>query len=409
MLNYFQQTFQIHDEPKETQRLPSTKLIDEKSQHLDNQEVELTKKFISDNKYEGAIPITISNLSKHSVVDINIKPELPMIGDTANNTETHIIEGNSKHIDRIVMEAKERLLRLERESEQLDHSFQNYLQRQNSEKSKIKRDVNKIWESYEFGREILSKKIVNSNPKKNFVINITENADDMMRNTDRQYQENNVMGLVEGITKNMDISFENPFKNFDPEVYLLKAKQERTKRYSLPEKNDFNDNRIEKYLTITESIKIDPELKTTDRKNHHFLEMADTIVQNKIPVDGVISTEIENRNKSLEMKQQINVIMPKDYIHDEIRNKSPAIQQQINVISPKENFDIDTIKVSPEIQPQINVILTQDNSDDEIRKRSPEIQKQLSVVLPQDSTDDDDNIIISTGTQSNSVSDDFWK
>lgn len=141
---------------------------------------------------------------------------------------------------------------LENESEQLDLSFQKYLRKQDEEKRKLNNSVNKIWENYNFKKQILNQTPNISGAPSTFNRNYVEQNlqfKNMNTHFDRRNVHSDNMIPIDDVAVNVesqcsliDNNFENPYKMITVEDILLTKSNpfdlnEKVPNQKRPEKN----------------------------------------------------------------------------------------------------------------------------------------------------------------------------
>ncbi|XP_055846076.1 uncharacterized protein LOC129912019 [Episyrphus balteatus] len=137
--------------------------VKHKELHLKIQEAE---KRLTESSTQNAQPEMLKNkITQTTTKDIDIPTKsIQILANEQNQLQEMVknISEQERQVDHIVFDAKLRVQELEHESNQLDRSFRDYLERQRSEKQKMRENATSIWQSYALGKSILKAKSIPS-------------------------------------------------------------------------------------------------------------------------------------------------------------------------------------------------------------------------------------------------------
>lgn len=266
---------------------------------------------------------------------------------------------------------------LERESEQLDESFQAYLQRQQISKSQLKRDVSKIWKNYNLEKAALIQynpstdqtNLFRNQPK----LIETQNIDTVLNNSIKD--DVDVRELLKDLKDVRQL--ESPFKNISIDDIFQKRKPSnpRTESSLIQESTKSVQQKVSITPEITKSYANDKQSKIID------LVPSTSNIASKSLKEATVKTSklIEN-----ELNQPKNDDAEK--LSKDIKSKSP-IKEKPKEIKFKDLPDnkIDKKNENITVLPKINHSST--NQIQETEKKVIEVQNNSNDNVSENKSD----------------------
>ncbi|XP_031627765.1 uncharacterized protein LOC116343696 [Contarinia nasturtii] len=281
-----------------------------------------------------------ANKSEHESAErIDKENSSPIDKYTPDDTEKILAESlaaraleKEQHVDHIVHAAKIRLQQLERESEDLDQSFQAYLRRQQISKKQMNDDATKIWENYNLSKAAIAK---------------YNKIEDKLANTTIYHSK-----LVDAMTQVQNSTFQDDVDIEEKNAFSLKTQDSNINRKTdIKSMFGYNERLFDSQFKVT----LPETISQTQSQGSFIQKENDRKMEKQILTEEVVERKKKNEKRNEKIEEQKTETLATPAALSNI--STPLIEKNSNSLTQNKSGKVNGYEKSSEAEPASSAVI----------------------------------------------------